>query len=120
MKTAFDLGADTANEDLGEEIMDHVEVFRGESVLPGLTYGSERVCHHHIHIPDDDGLISHAIAALNAMAHCSALAVSSNQYSSSRGTSSSSTTDCNQPGISSSSDPTSAGIDRSEERREGA
>ena len=112
MKTSFDLGADTANENLGEQIMDGIEVLTGESILTVLVYVSERVRHHYVHIPDDDGPVFHSIAALSAIAHWSALEGSSNQYSSSRGTSSSSTTDCSQPASSSSSDSTPEGIDK--------
>src|SRR5699024_3532154 len=112
VETAFYLRSDALNENLGHEVMESIEALRGEAIFAGVVNRSECVGHHHIHIANDDGAISHAIAVLSATAHPFALFGSSNQYSSSKGTSSSSTTDCNQAEAASPSDWASEGMDK--------
>src|SRR5687768_13680494 len=93
VKAALDLGADASHKDLRQQI---VEVAEPLSLDPILALGAnrpERVSQHDVHVGDGDRPVDHATAALNLPAHSSALVGSSNQYSSSRGMSSSSTTE---------------------------
>src|SRR5699024_4307909 len=103
VETAFDLRTDAANEDLCHEVMESIESLGGQAISAGAVNRPECVGHHHIQITNDNGAVSHAIAVLSATAHPFALFGSSNQYSSSKGMSSSSTTDCSQAEVASSS-----------------
>src|SRR5699024_2363575 len=58
VQTSVDQGTDTPNENLGHYVMESIEALRGQAIFALVVNRSECVCHHHIHIANDDGAIS--------------------------------------------------------------
>src|SRR5699024_3806887 len=96
VKATLDLCADSANQDLCEQVVKLVELHGPQIVGARIVDRSEGVSHLDVDISNGDRGLSHEIAARNLTDHSSALAGSSNQYSSRSGTSSSSTTELSQ------------------------